>query len=83
MWFLDISWEFQSLKSYTFFFQDAVRAKLIAQKAKGMPRITISLSKLVDAAATEAVANLSLELYKSFKNVQNLLINGGALVLDL
>nr|GME04554.1 Leucine-rich repeat-containing protein [Ipomoea batatas] len=54
---------------------DAARGKLIAQKAKGMPRITILLSKLVDAAASEAVANLSLELYKSLKNVQNLLIS--------
>lgn len=60
---------------------DAARAKLVAQKAKGMPRITILLSKLVDAAASEAVANLSLELYKSLKNVQNLLISGGALFL--
>nr|GMC93156.1 Leucine-rich repeat-containing protein [Ipomoea batatas] len=43
----------------------------VAQKAKGMPRITILLTKLVDAAASEAVANLSLELYKSLKNEKN------------
>ncbi|CAH9123258.1 unnamed protein product [Cuscuta epithymum] len=54
---------------------DAVGAKLIAQKAKGMPRISISLSKLVGAAASEAMASLSLELYKSFKSVQNVLIS--------
>ncbi|VFQ63537.1 unnamed protein product [Cuscuta campestris] len=54
---------------------EAARVKLIAQKAKGMPRITISLSKLVGAAASEAVANLSLELYKSFKDVQSMLIS--------
>ncbi|KAK6125566.1 hypothetical protein DH2020_040688 [Rehmannia glutinosa] len=49
-------------------------AKLIAQKAKGMPRITFSLNKLVDGAAGEAMANLALELYKEFKDVQSSLI---------
>ncbi|XP_070011709.1 uncharacterized protein [Nicotiana sylvestris] len=51
----------------------AAHAKLVAQKAKGMPRIAISLSKLVDTSATEAMANISLELYKTFTNVHNLL----------
>lgn len=51
----------------------AVHAKLVAQKSKGMPRIAISLSKLVDTAATEAMANLSLELYRTFTNVHSLL----------
>ncbi|MCD7449651.1 hypothetical protein HAX54_000881 [Datura stramonium] len=51
----------------------AAHAKLVAQKAKGMPRIAISLCKLVDTAATEAMANLSLELYRTFTNVHNLL----------
>ncbi|XP_015059763.1 uncharacterized protein LOC107005632 [Solanum pennellii] len=51
----------------------AAHAKLVAQKAKGMPRIAISLSKLVDTAATEAMANLSLALYTTFTNVHNLL----------
>ncbi|KAK4416663.1 hypothetical protein Salat_2491800 [Sesamum alatum] len=49
-------------------------AKLIAQKAKGMPRISISLGKLVDGAASAAMANLSLELYKEFKEVQHSLV---------
>ncbi|KAI3451573.1 hypothetical protein Pfo_008238 [Paulownia fortunei] len=49
-------------------------AKLIAQKSKGMPRISFSLGKLVDGAAGEAMANLSLELYKEFKDVQSSLI---------
>ncbi|KAL0378228.1 UNVERIFIED_CONTAM: hypothetical protein Sradi_3128300 [Sesamum radiatum] len=52
----------------------ASHAKLIAQKAKGMPRLSISLGKLVNGAASEAMANLSLELYKEFKDVQRLLI---------
>ncbi|KAM3377510.1 hypothetical protein P3S68_009923 [Capsicum galapagoense] len=51
----------------------AAHAKLVAQKAKGMPRIAISLSKLVDTASTDAMANLSLELYKTFTNVHSLL----------
>lgn len=46
-------------------------AKLVSQKAKGMPRILFSLDKLVDGAAGEAMANLSLELYSEFKNMQN------------
>ncbi|KAG8383854.1 hypothetical protein BUALT_Bualt04G0057000 [Buddleja alternifolia] len=46
-------------------------AKLLAQKAKGMPRISLSLGKLVDVAAREAMANLSLELYKELKEVQS------------
>lgn len=54
-------------------FSGAAHAKLVAQKAKGMPRIAISLSKLVDTAATEAMANLSLALYTTFTNVHNLL----------
>ncbi|XP_038723305.1 uncharacterized protein LOC120015138 isoform X2 [Tripterygium wilfordii] len=52
----------------------AAHAKLIAQKSKGMPRISISLTKLVDAAASEAVATLSLQLFKVFKSMQHLLV---------
>ncbi|KAA8547020.1 hypothetical protein F0562_003449 [Nyssa sinensis] len=52
----------------------AAYAKLIAQKSKGMPLISVSLAKLVDIAASEAMANLSLELYKAFKCTHNLLI---------
>lgn len=49
-------------------------AKLVAQKSKGMPRISISLSKLVDsAAADEAKAIVSLNLFKEFKRTQKLL----------
>ncbi|KAL6523082.1 hypothetical protein OROHE_016377 [Orobanche hederae] len=49
-------------------------AKLVAQKSKGMPRVSFSLSKLVDGAAGEAMANLTLELYKEFMDVKSLLI---------
>ncbi|KAK9291815.1 hypothetical protein L1049_019765 [Liquidambar formosana] len=49
-------------------------AKLVAQKLKGMPLISISLVKLVDSAASEAIANLSLELFKAFKSMQSLFV---------
>ncbi|KAL3844763.1 hypothetical protein ACJIZ3_002166 [Penstemon smallii] len=52
----------------------ASRAKLVAQKAKGMPRISIPLPKLVGAVASEAMARLSLELYTDYKNVKTSLI---------
>lgn len=54
----------------------ASRAKLIAQKAKGMPRISIPLSKLVDGAAGEAIAKLSLELYKDYRDMKSSLAKG-------
>jgi len=52
-------------------------AKLIARRSKGMPVISISLAKLEDAAAHDAMANLSLELYKESKSMHNLFKNGG------
>lgn len=52
----------------------AAYAKLVGQKLKGMPLISIPLTKLVDAAASEAMANLSLELFKAFKNMQHSLV---------
>ncbi|XP_061993551.1 uncharacterized protein LOC133711442 [Rosa rugosa] len=47
----------------------AAAAKLVAQKSKGMPKISIAMTKLVDSAATEAIANLSLQLFKEFKSI--------------
>ncbi|KAL3528135.1 hypothetical protein ACH5RR_012791 [Cinchona calisaya] len=55
--------------------EGAAYAKLIAQKAKGMPLVSISLVKLVEADASEAMANFSLELYKAYKNMHISLIN--------
>jgi len=55
--------------------QGAPYAKLTAQKSKGLPLISIPLSRLEDAAAKEAMASLSLELYKAFKSMHNLLIH--------
>ena len=47
----------------------AASAKLVAQKSKGMPKISFALTKLVGSAATEAIANLSLQLFKEFKSI--------------
>ncbi|XP_038997735.1 uncharacterized protein LOC120122683 isoform X1 [Hibiscus syriacus] len=53
---------------------DTKSAKLVAQKSKGMPRISFSLTKLTASAASDAMANLSLELFKAFKGLQHLFI---------
>ncbi|KAG8643014.1 uncharacterized protein LOC110628149 isoform X2 [Manihot esculenta] len=53
---------------------DPMHAKLIAQKSKGMPLISISLAKLVDSAANGAMENMSFELFKAFKLLQNLVL---------
>ncbi|XP_010461283.1 PREDICTED: uncharacterized protein LOC104742012 isoform X2 [Camelina sativa] len=48
-------------------------ARLVSQKAKGMPRIIVTLTKMVDSsAASEAMANLSFELFREFKSKQHL-----------
>ncbi|OMO56106.1 hypothetical protein COLO4_35773 [Corchorus olitorius] len=47
-------------------------AKLVAQKSKGMPRISFSLTKLTGSTATDAMANFSFELFKAYKGLQQL-----------
>jgi len=47
-------------------------ARLVSQKAKGMPRVIIPLTKMVDSSANEAMANLSLELFRAFKSKRHL-----------
>ncbi|XP_056696672.1 uncharacterized protein [Spinacia oleracea] len=46
-------------------------AKLVARKTKGMPLMSISLTKLGSSSASEAVANLSLELYRAYSILQD------------
>ncbi|CAH2043587.1 unnamed protein product, partial [Thlaspi arvense] len=46
--------------------------RLVSQKAKGMPRIMIPVTKMVDTSASEAMANLSFELFRAFKSKQHL-----------
>lgn len=47
-------------------------ARLVSQKAKGMPRIVVPLTKMAESSASEAMATLSLELFRSFKRKQHL-----------
>lgn len=54
----------------------ASHAKLIAQKGKGMPRMSVSLAKLSAVVASQAMASLSMELYKEYKNVHKSLVKG-------
>ncbi|XP_076949760.1 uncharacterized protein LOC143622526 [Bidens hawaiensis] len=49
-------------------------ARLIAQKSKGMPRISVSLIRLVGTAANEAMAKLSIDMYKFYKSNHKLLL---------
>ncbi|PON33766.1 U2 small nuclear ribonucleoprotein auxiliary factor-like protein [Parasponia andersonii] len=51
-------------------------AKLVAQKTKGMPVISIPLTKLTGSAASAAIANLSLQLFKAFKSTHELYVEG-------
>ncbi|XP_044470388.1 uncharacterized protein LOC123199445 isoform X1 [Mangifera indica] len=54
---------------------DVASARLVAQKSKGMPLISISLTRLKGSVASKAMENLSLQLFKAFKSLQQLLIN--------
>ncbi|GMN19052.1 hypothetical protein TIFTF001_042811 [Ficus carica] len=54
----------------------AAKAKLVAQKAKGMPVISISLGKLTGSAASSAIADLSFQLFKAFKTTHELYMEG-------
>ncbi|KQJ97679.1 uncharacterized protein LOC100833501 isoform X6 [Brachypodium distachyon] len=45
-------------------------AKIVATKAKGLPRITIALSRVTGAAVSDVVAEFSLALYASYRTMQ-------------
>ncbi|EEE61981.1 hypothetical protein OsJ_16759 [Oryza sativa Japonica Group] len=47
------------------------RVHLVATKAKGLPRITISLNTLTHSALNDAIANFSLSLYAAFRTTQD------------
>ncbi|XP_037491261.1 uncharacterized protein LOC119369058 [Jatropha curcas] len=51
-------------------------AKLVAQKSKGMPVISFSMTNLVDSAANDAMENISFGLFKALKCMQNLTVQG-------
>lgn len=52
----------------------ATSAKIIAQKSKGMPRISISLEKLADPLTSDAMGSISVELFKAFKQKSDVLM---------
>ncbi|KAK9135032.1 hypothetical protein Syun_014362 [Stephania yunnanensis] len=47
---------------------DETIARLTAHKSKGMPLLSISLERLMNSSANDAMSNLSLELFKAFKS---------------
>uniref|UniRef100_A0A0E0KXB0 Uncharacterized protein n=1 Tax=Oryza punctata TaxID=4537 RepID=A0A0E0KXB0_ORYPU len=47
------------------------RVHLVATKAKGLPRITISLNTLTHSALNDLIANFSLSLYAAFRTTQD------------
>ncbi|KAK7247587.1 hypothetical protein RIF29_42472 [Crotalaria pallida] len=49
-------------------------AKLVSQKSKGMPLITIPLTKLVDSTASETMSNLSFGLFKEYQRIKSSLV---------
>ncbi|KAK9110316.1 hypothetical protein Sjap_018376 [Stephania japonica] len=53
---------------------DETIARLTAHKSKGMPLLSIPLERLMDSSANDAMSNLSLELFKAFKNRCNVTI---------
>lgn len=54
----------------------ATSAKIIAQKSKGMPRISMSLEKLADPLTSDAMGSISVELFKAFKQKSDVLMTG-------
>ena len=57
------------------------KAKLVAQKSKGMPVISIPLTKLADSSAREVMSNLPLRLFNAFKSIKNSLKEGNNLTI--
>lgn len=53
-----------------------VNARLVAHKSKGLPRISLLLSKLMNSSANDATTNFSLALFKAFKDKQNDYVKG-------
>lgn len=50
---------------------DAAHCKLIAHKSKGLPRISLSLNRMINSSANDVMASLSLTLFGAFKRKQN------------
>ncbi|MQL71124.1 hypothetical protein Taro_003487 [Colocasia esculenta] len=56
--------------------------KLVAHKSKGMPRVSLSLNKLVGSSANDVMGNLSLALYRSFREKHGEVVKGCGIFLD-
>ncbi|KAH9327673.1 hypothetical protein KI387_007851, partial [Taxus chinensis] len=52
----------------------ATSAKVTAQKSKGMPRVSIYLEKLADPSASDAMGNISVEIFRAFKQKSDALV---------
>jgi hypothetical protein len=52
-------------------------AELVATKAKGLPRITLSLDRVAASALKDVIADFSLALYESYKTRQEHASRGG------
>jgi hypothetical protein len=55
----------------------------VATKAKGLPRITISLHPVATSALEDVIADFSLALYASYKTKQEHASRGGFLSLGV
>lgn len=51
-------------------------AKLVAHKSKAMPVVSISLKRLLDEPAADAVADLTFGLFRAFKKKKDEVIGG-------
>ncbi|CAN1822137.1 hypothetical protein LINPERHAP1_LOCUS29872 [Linum perenne] len=49
-------------------------ARLVGQKSKGMPLISISLRRVLDSDANDVMANISFGLFKAFKCSPNIML---------
>ncbi|CAN1177423.1 hypothetical protein LINPERHAP2_LOCUS33092 [Linum perenne] len=52
-------------------------ARLVGQKSKGMPLISISLRRVLDSDANDVMANISFGLFKAFKCSPNIMLQAG------
>lgn len=49
---------------------------MVAQKSKGMPLISVNLSKLLDVDAAEVIAKFSVGLFEAYKGVKESIAKG-------
>ncbi|CAN1330872.1 hypothetical protein LINPERPRIM_LOCUS35121 [Linum perenne] len=55
-------------------------ARLVGQKSKGMPLISISLRRVLDSDANDVMANISFGLFKAFKCSPNIMLQAGYMI---